>query len=233
MVLEVIREPEEQSRHDRPAKRSRHGLRRVAVVAVREPHRQQRQQPAGEPVQDDPDEHGRRVREEQQPGDESGDGQQRLGDEQLPLARMRRVSPERPQPEARQEDRSFEQRPHETSVRDDPLRVVGARKDAVVLRMRRPVDVAALENERRQREQGGVTGVPPQAERAVHEVVRRRDHAEEREEDAGGTQPRHPGDPGGREGRDAGERSNEHGSSPSSRRSEQVVEPHRATSEVV
>ena len=143
---------------------------------------------------------------------------------------MRRVSPERPQPEARQEDRSFEQRPHETSVRDDPLRVVGARKDAVVLRMRRPVDVAALEHERRQREQGGVTGVPPQAERAVHEVVRRRNHAQEREKDAGGTQPRQSPRPGRREGRDAAKWSYEHGTPPSSRRFEQVVEPHRTTS---
>ncbi len=100
-MLEVVREAEQQPRHDRPAQRSRHGLRRVAVTAVREPHGQQRQQPAGQPVQDDPDEHGRRVREEQHARSERGDGQQRLRDEKLPLATMGSVSPEGPQLETR------------------------------------------------------------------------------------------------------------------------------------
>ena len=96
----------------------------------------------------------------------------------------------------------------------------------MVLRVRRAVDVAALEHERRQREQRGVAGVPPQSERAVHEVVGGRDHAEERDEDAGRTQPRQSRRPPCRERRDAGERPNEDGRSEQTRR--KLVEAVRA-----
>jgi hypothetical protein len=178
VVLEVVRESEQQARDDRPSERARDGLGRVAVVAVRQPDGQQREQPARERIQNDPREHGRGVGEQQRAHRDPGRREDCFEQQEPPLARMRRGAGVRPEPEARQEHRSLEQRPREGPVGDEALWIVGAGEDAVVLRMGRAVDVAALEHEHRQRQQREVAAPSPEPERAVDEVVRRRNHAQ-------------------------------------------------------
>jgi hypothetical protein len=193
VVLEVVRQAEQQPRHERPAERAGDRLRRVAVIPVRQPDREQRARP----------------REQRDAERKRRDRDRGLRDEQTPLPPVRSRAAVAPRPQPRQEDRALREAAQQPAVRDEPLRILAVRECAVVLRMRRPVGVTRLEHECGQEEQDGVACVPTQPERRVDEVVRRRDDAEERDEDAGRHEPQLAAAPPGGEERDAGERSQE------------------------
>jgi hypothetical protein len=119
--------------------------RRVAVVAVRQVHRQQGINPASNDGQYGIDENGRSLSPD---GDPDRDEHQRprgLGGQPEALAEILLLSGKRPTPEPRQENRSIENGLPESHSGRVPLGIVGSRKYHVMTDMRRAVSVPAFQ----------------------------------------------------------------------------------------
>lgn len=188
-----------------PRRRAGLGQGSVAVVVVRQVHRQERVHPASGDHHHRVDQQALGVRPGQCARREHGDRRRRLDQQPTAVAPLAVGPP----PQPRQEDRAVAGRADQRQFGRVSLGVVGVREEAVVAGVRGAVGVPALEEHQAHREQRPVGGASRKAECLVHSVVGDRDDRDEDPEDDHRGEPPPARPRRGREAQHAGERTGE------------------------